>query len=149
MKEYFNYGDIPISFMYMLSGVECLLLLVTLIFISKVVHDWVLHLAGLLLIVVGYIIMLYYVPQFTPGKKLSLKFTHKFDFEYPYFPGDSSMLVPFTLGFLIIGAGYPVTSVSNASLVSKSLSTDAQGLANSLSKGSKMTRLIIQVLARD
>jgi hypothetical protein len=41
--------------------------------------------------------------------------------------GDASKITPFTIGFLIIGAGYHMTAVSNSSLVSKSLSTEAQG----------------------
>lgn len=70
MKDYFNYGDVPISFMYMASGAECLIMLAVLIFISKVVYDWVLHLVGLLLATAGYLVMLYYVPQFTPGENV-------------------------------------------------------------------------------
>jgi hypothetical protein len=80
MKDYFNYGDVPVSFMYMASGAECLIMLAILIFASKVVSDWVLHLVGLLLASVGYLVMLYYVPQFTPGENKRMFQWKKFKF---------------------------------------------------------------------
>lgn len=77
MRDYFNYGDVPVSFMYMASGAECLIMLALLIYASKVVPDWVLHLVGLLLAAAGYLVMLYYVPQFTPGENIRIYFSGK------------------------------------------------------------------------
>jgi Na+/melibiose symporter-like transporter len=68
MKDFFNYGDVQTSFMYMASGIECLMMLVILIFLSRVVYDWVLHLVGLLLLTLGFVVMVAIVPQFEPGK---------------------------------------------------------------------------------
>jgi hypothetical protein len=77
MKDYFHYGDVPISFMYMASGAECLIMLALLIFASKVVPDWFLHLVGLLLAAAGYLMMLHYAPQFTPGENVMIISTAK------------------------------------------------------------------------
>lgn len=70
MKDYFGFGDVETSFMYMAGGLECLLMLGLVMVISRVVPDWMLHLSGLLLIVTGFAMFTVILPSFTPGTNL-------------------------------------------------------------------------------
>ncbi|XP_071448637.1 major facilitator superfamily domain-containing protein 8-like [Hetaerina americana] len=121
MKGAWGFGDIGTSMAYLIGGMQCLFLFGILIPVSKVISDTVLHLIGLILLILGMGVLAVVLPIIEKGS------------HFWYFAG----------GCFIVGLAYPIASVANASLLSKALSREIQGVGQGLRRFATYLGLIL------
>eukprot|EP00092_Neocalanus_flemingeri_P003893 GFUD01004190.1.p1 GENE.GFUD01004190.1~~GFUD01004190.1.p1 ORF type:complete len:678 (-),score=158.14 GFUD01004190.1:36-1901(-) len=110
MQEYFDYGDMANSILYLLAGVELIVVFSLLSIASKRVSDKRLISVGLLLMLVALSWLVATLPTFTPSTRSNL----------PYF----------AVGVVLDLAGIPTVCDIGLSLYSKLLPDSMQGLGH-------------------
>jgi len=110
MQKYFDYGDQANSVLYLLAGVELIVIFVILSIASKRVSDKFLISIGLLLMLVAITWLLGTLPSFNPSTRSNL----------PYF----------AVGVILDLAGIPTVCDIGLSLYSKLLPNSMQGLGH-------------------
>ncbi|CAG7727113.1 unnamed protein product [Allacma fusca] len=111
-QKYIGYGVFENSLIYMIGGLEALILFVGIAFIGPYVRDTTLQVIGWLLILFSQILLVIVIPNFEEGNV-----TH---------------VVYFILGIAILYMGDPIFFVATTGLVSKVLSNETQGLGQGL-----------------
>ena len=109
MKTYFNYDDFGNSVLYLLGGVELLIVSVLMTIVSRRVSDRSFIFAGLILNIVTYVWMLMFMPRFQPGDRRNL----------PYFG----------VGVVLDLASIPIILDIGVSLATKLVKDEVQGFA--------------------
>ena len=68
MKTYFNYDDLGNSVLYLIAGLELIVISIVLALVSKRVADRILVLVGVGIGVLTYVWMLAVIPRFMPSR---------------------------------------------------------------------------------
>ena len=112
MQKYFDYGDQANSILYLLAGLELIVIFIMLSIASKRVNDRVLISAGLLVMMIALSWLLATLPRFSPSTRSNL----------PYF----------AVGVVLDLAGIPTVCDIGLALYSKLLPDNMQGLGHAV-----------------
>ena len=112
MQKYFDYGDQANSILYLLAGLELIVIFLMLSIASKRVNDRILISAGLLVMMIALSWLLATLPRFSPSTRSNL----------PYF----------AVGVVLDLAGIPTVCDIGLALYSKLLPDNMQGLGHAV-----------------
>lgn len=112
MMTFFNYSDFENSILYLLGGLELLVVSILMAIISKKVSDRSFIAFGIFISIATYVWMLIFIPRFQPG--------------------DRSNLVLFGVGFILDLIGIPILLDIALSLLTKLVRDEVQGLATGI-----------------